>query len=58
MQRRALEAGTLALEVASGGGAGVRVHKAAWGSRKAKRDAIEECVPLGDGVALTWLRHE
>ncbi len=56
--RRALEEGTLALEMHRLGGAGgARLHDAAWGSLP----ILEECVPLGDGApggpVLTWLSH-
>ncbi len=57
-QRRKLEDGTLARDVARGDAPGTRVHASAWGST-ATRAIVEECVPLhDDGGVLTWLWHE
>ena len=64
LQRRALEEGTLALDLARGQAtAGARVHRQAWGSGKAGREIVEECVPIvesedGRRTVLTWLWHE
>ena len=61
VQRRALEEGTLALEMSRGGAAtGTRTpaHESAWGSAAASCEIHEECVSLGDtGAVLTWLWH-
>ena len=57
-QRRALEDGTLAGEVARGATPGARVHRAAWGATPS-RPIVDECVPLhDDGRVLAWLWHE
>jgi hypothetical protein len=65
VERRALEEGTLALEMLRTGGAGGRrVHRERdqrWGSALSDGEVIEECVALreggGPGPVLTWLWH-
>lgn len=64
VQRRVLEDGALAKAIVRGAErAGTRTHRGAWGSAKAGRDIVEECVPLvedsaGTSRILTWLWHD
>jgi hypothetical protein len=57
--KRKLEEQALAVEMArTGRASGTRVHTTAWGVAKAKREIVEECVPLDErGAVLSWLWH-